>query len=79
MLEPEQVSRWRRECNAMIKASTDDPEAFAAVKSILDDTAASLPLALDSLRAQGFSYADIARALGVSRQNVHKFRSRVRR
>lgn len=55
----------------MLKAAGDDPESFAVVRSLLDDANAQLPDAARALLDQGFSWADIARPMGLTRQAVH--------
>lgn len=77
MLEPAEVKRWERLTAAMLKhAADDDPEAFAQVVAVLDNARAQLPAVADELRgygpngevySRGYSWADIGRALGVTR------------
>lgn len=68
MIEPETAARFRRELAAMVRAAGDDPEAFATVCALFDAVRDQMPQAVVALRDQGFSYADIARALGVTKQ-----------
>lgn len=77
MLEPTEVARWERLTAAMLRhAAQDDPEAFAQVVAVLDQARAQLPTVVDQLRhadpgatpaRSGYSWADIGRALGVTR------------
>lgn len=68
MIEPEQAQRYRRELAAMVRAAGDDPEAFATVAALLDDARTAMHAAVTELRKQGFSYGDLGRALGVTKQ-----------
>lgn len=68
MIEPEQAARFRRELAAMVRAAGDDPEAFATVAGLIDSARVAMHGAVTELREQGFSYSDIGRALGVSKQ-----------
>lgn len=83
MLEPRELRRWERLTAAMVrKAGADDPETFAAFVKILDDARNNLPSAAAQLRStpdaeagvsvSGYSWGDLARALGVSRQAAQK-------
>lgn len=78
MLEQAEIDRWRRLTDAMLRhAAQDDPEAFAQVVDILDRAQAKLPAVAAELRgwgrdelcirADGYSWADLAGALGVTR------------
>lgn len=70
MLEPKTIARYERELRAMLRTAGDeDPEGFAAVHQLLTQAVNALPVAAELNRAQhGYSWADLARALGVSRQ-----------
>lgn len=77
MLEPREHDRYARQLAAMTRAAgRDDPEAFAAVVALIDRArSVLLPEAAAALRAQtgvagGYSWGDIARALGVARQSA---------
>lgn len=74
MLESREQDRYRRQIAAMLKsAGGDDPEAFAFVVALLDDAVRTgLPAAAQRLQqptaqAPGYSWRDIAGAMGVSR------------
>ena|SRR2546428_2651118 len=87
MLEPEDMSRYWRQIDAMLnRAGTDDPETFAFIVKLLDDARDALPRAAQRLRtpgdqagagAPGYSWADLARALGVTKSAAaQRFRVR---
>lgn len=87
MLEPAEVKRWERLTDAMLAhAAADDPEAFAQVVRVLERAAAKLPAVAAALVTTGddadvrplpgYSWADLARALGTTRQAAHKRFSR---
>ena len=77
MLEPEEIKRWERMTAAMIRhAAEDDPEAFAQIVTVLDNARQRLPMAAQmlvggteeqGLAAGAYSWADLGRALGISR------------
>lgn len=71
MLEPDEVRRFGRELAHMVKRAAHDPEAFAAVWQLLDTAAKTMPDAADRLIGDGYSWGDLGRALGVSRQTAH--------
>lgn len=84
MFEPSDTQRYRRQVEAMVKAAgRQDPEAFAFIVELLDRARTELvPAACDELRAAkgaapGFSWADIARPLGVTRQTAQERFGRV--
>lgn len=70
MLEPNTIARYERELRAMLRTAGDeDPEGFAAVHQLLTQAVNALPVAAELTRRQhGYSWADLARALGVTRQ-----------
>lgn len=78
MLEPTEVARWERLTAAMLRhAAQDDPEALSQVVKVLDGAYSKLPTVVAELRAPaqhnggmapGYSWSQIAAALGVSRQ-----------
>lgn len=78
MIEPDQLRRWKREVQAMIDhASHDDPEGFAEIVHLLDAaTSKGLRYAAQRLRETngsgqpGYSWAELARPLGLSKQSV---------
>jgi hypothetical protein len=70
MLEPNTIARYVRELRAMLRTAGDeDPEGFAAVDQLLRQAVAALPAAAELNRRQhGYSWAELGRALGISRQ-----------
>lgn len=70
MLEPNTIARYERELRAMLRTAGDeDPEGFAAVHQLLHQAVDALPVAAELNRTQhGYSWADLGRALGISRQ-----------
>lgn len=84
MFEPREIDRYRGFIQAMVrKAGQDDPESFAIAVRLLDEGRAALTDAAEALRHQegpagGYSWDDIAQALGVRRQTAwERFRRRV--
>jgi hypothetical protein len=73
---------WGRRMETLLARAGTDPESFAAVVRLIDETRARLPEAAARLTApipladggqsRGHSWADIARALGVSRSAAHE-------
>lgn len=84
MFEPREVDRWRRQLAAMLDhAAGDDPEGFAQVVELLDQAHgeglrnAAARLRQPTAVAPGYSWADLARPLGVTRDGAAKrFRAR---
>lgn len=83
MLEPDEIAGWRRLTESMIgRAGRDDPEAFAQVVHMIDHTQYMLELAAYRLHygqsvaletapeSVQYSWAEIGRALGVTKQSV---------
>jgi len=78
MIEPEELRRWERQIATMLRqAATDDPETFAAVAQLLTVAATDglvwSAAGLTSAQADGkavFSWEDIGRALGVTKQSA---------
>lgn len=79
MIEPSTLRHHQRKLNEIVRLacedvesaglhSTADPEAFAQVVEMLTAAVASLTDACETLRSRdGYSWADIARPLGVTR------------
>ena len=78
MLEPAEVKRWQRLSAAMLRhAAEDDPEAFAQVVKVLDGARDALAEVANDLRADGYSWAALGDALGVTRSAAQqRFRAR---
>lgn len=83
MLDREEIARWGRLTAAMLEhAANDDTEAFAQVVELLETAARELPTVAAMLRlpkplpdgslAPGYSWAEIAAPLGVTRQAAAK-------
>ena len=77
MFEVSEVSRFERQVRAMV-AAADDPESCAVVARILGEAQRGMVVSAACLRARtangtrGYSWADLAAPLGVSRQAVAK-------
>lgn len=73
MWTPEEQTRWVRNMTAMVRSvAANDPEAFASLVELASWLQVEgLSHAYAGLVAQGYSAAEIARPLGVSRQAVH--------
>ena len=73
MLDPVDDRRHRNTLRGWIAtASKDDPEHFAQVVTMLDEARAELVEAAESLRTEGYSWADLAAPLGVTRSAVQQ-------
>lgn len=70
MIEPEEIARFRRHVRAMGKAACDDPAAFAAMVQLYDEFQVELRASTSILNHQGFSWSDIADALGIKTQSA---------
>lgn len=74
-MEQAQAGRLRRELRAAV-AKVDDPEAVAAVQDLADEFQRLIGARVRSLTTEGtprpYSWADIARPLGITRQAAHK-------
>jgi hypothetical protein len=68
MMEPEEVKRFERHVRA-IAAAADDPEGLAQALQLQEQLAAAIEVRVVHLReVDGFSWADLARPLGITRQ-----------
>lgn len=69
MLEPRDVGRWEREIDALCReVGRNDPEAFAQGVQLLERLRDGLNSAAANLRTNHhYSWADLARPLGVTR------------
>lgn len=76
MIDVDDLKRFRRELNAMlVRAGSDDPEAFAQVVQLLDQARDGLAVSAAMLRephgdVPGYSWADLAAPLGIRRQTA---------
>lgn len=70
MLEPERLTRAQRELRSLVsEVGENDPEAFASLVELaawLRDV--GLPKAVLAQLGRGYSWTEVARALGVTRQ-----------
>lgn len=72
MIEPGQLARFQREVKAMIVYAGDEPDSLACIAHLADQLQAGLAQGADRCRSQGFSWADIGRALGLTRQGAYQ-------
>jgi len=60
------------------RAGSADPADVAELIGLADDLDAAIVQAVKALRSSGFSWADLAREMGVTRQAVHaRYASRI--
>lgn len=71
MLEPEEMARWARHARALARKA-DDAAALAQVLQIVEQFEDAAMLTVGRLLEQGFSYGELARDLGTSRQAVRQ-------
>lgn len=77
MIEPEDMRRFQRHIEFFTRAAADDPAAFAQVVSLYEELGMKLRAATPGLLRQGFSWEDIASALGVRKPSAwERWRSR---
>lgn len=74
MLEPARLTRARRELQALLREVGDnDAEAFASLVELADwFQTEGVPATAEHLRTRGYSWNELARPLGVSRQAVRQ-------
>lgn len=73
MLEPNDVKRYERELRAMLRrAGDEDPEGFAEIAQLLYTAVDGLESAVLDMRRRGYSWRQIADALGVPVSTVHR-------
>lgn len=78
MFEPREIDGYRTFLAAMLKrAGQDDPEAMAQVTALLDEARAGLADVAADLMGQtgyagGYSWGDIGRAHGITRQSARE-------
>jgi hypothetical protein len=82
MIETDKIRGWERLTAAIMReAATDDPEAFAQVVRMIDDARSQLHWVAETLRtpglhsgtgAPGYSWAELANALGVTRSAAYQ-------
>lgn len=71
MIEPQDVRRFSRELSALIRKA-NDADGFAVVVGLLAEADDQLRAQARELNSQGFSAAELAAPLGVTRQAVRK-------
>lgn len=71
MLEPDEIARWQRNARALGRKA-DDAAGLAQVLSLVDEFEDHAMRAVTRLIAEGFSYGELARDLGVRRQAIHQ-------
>lgn len=69
--QPMGVLDWRRTV-ASLGRQVDDPDALAQAYTVLDAMESALVEAAQRLMVEGYSYADLARPFGISRQGARK-------
>jgi hypothetical protein len=74
MLGTDRVGYWRRWLRTMTReVGRDDPAALAELLDLADELRRVLiPEAARAIQAQGYSWADIGRELGVSRVTAYQ-------
>lgn len=72
MLEPERITRAQRELRSLVRdAGDNDPEAFAALVGLAEWLRVEgLKEAASAQLAHGYSWADVAKPLGITRQSA---------
>lgn len=72
MLEPDEVLRWERHARALGRKA-DDAEGLAQVLAIVDRFEASAMDAITRMQGEeGFSWAYLARPLGITKQGLQQ-------
>lgn len=75
MIEPKTIRHFEYELSVMLKAAADqDPEGIAQVEAILRNALENgmVEATNEARRRNGWSWAQIGRALGVTSQAAHK-------
>lgn len=73
MLEPARRTRTLRELRSIAKeVGANDPEAFAELVAIREAFDVLIRAAVDEQRRNGYSWADLARPLGITRSAVNQ-------
>lgn len=67
MMEPEQIQRFQRELRAAAR-SADDAEGLAQLVELQRQLESAVAERARALHADGYSWTELARPLGVSRQ-----------
>lgn len=85
MIESRDIQRFRRELRALV-AKADDPEGFAMATILAEELDDALAVKANQLREAnpdngipGYSWADLARPMGVTRQAVQQRYGRLHR
>lgn len=69
MFEPEQVKSYRRQLGAMAQRA-DDPEALHELAQLAAELDALVRLRAHALHGEGYSWADLGRPAGITRQGA---------
>lgn len=75
MLEPDEIGRWTRLARALGRKA-DDAAGLAQVLALVDQFEHEAMRAVDRLHRQGFSYGELARDLGCSKQAIRQRHTR---
>ena len=71
-MEPSDIARFTREIKAMGKAGSWDCESFAQLVALTAQLDEEVRKAAQALNGQGFSWAEIAQPLHLTRAAAHK-------
>lgn len=80
MMEPQEIERLRRHLRA-ITAKADDPDSFAEIAALEDEFHEILAERARHLTTQGarpYSWQELSRPLGITRQAAHKRYAKLR-
>jgi hypothetical protein len=72
----EVAAMTRRMVRALARRVDGDPAEFREVWAMLGEAEAAATAAIDGLRANGYSWADIAAEVGITKQAVSQWRKR---
>lgn len=73
MLEPARITRAERELRSLCaEVGANDPEAFSELVAIRDRFDSMIREAAEAQRANGYSWTDLGRVLGVTRQSARE-------
>lgn len=72
MIEPEDMKRFRRHLETMLRLAADDAAAFAQVVGLAQELDDGLADAAALCRREGFSFGALAEALGTTKSGAHE-------